>query len=85
MAYIGRRIAEWERAIEHRSDIQFTQMNLRNGRVESVIGTIQQPCKRKYKGQIHHRTRKVRWNCFGFCTNLYGVKNEDLGCYNIFT
>ena len=84
MAYIGRTIAEWERAIEHRSDIEFEQMNLKKGRVESVIGTIKQPCKRKYRGQTHFRTRRVRWNCFGECSSIYANSSDDFGGYNIF-
>ncbi len=84
MGYNGKRIAEWERAIEHRSDIEFEQMNLKNGKVQSVIGTIQQPCKRKYKGQTHFRTRRVRWNSFGECLSIYPNSTDKFEGYNIF-
>ena len=84
MANNRRKIAEWERAIEHRADIEFEQMNLKNGRVESVIGTIQQPCKRKYRGQTHYRTRKVRWNRFGECSSIYSNSLDKFEGYNIF-
>ena len=81
--YIGHTIKEWEQAIEHRSDVEFMQINLQNGRVDTVIGTILQPCKRKYRGQIHYRSRKVRLNCFGICQSLYGDSKDDLSGYNI--
>lgn len=84
MGYNGKRIADWERAIEHRSDIEFEQMNLKNGKVQSVIGTIQQPCKRKYKGQTHFRTRRVRWNSFGECLCIYPNSTDKFEGYNIF-
>jgi len=84
MGYNGKRIADWERAIEHRSDIEFEQMFLRNGKVQSVIGTIQQPCKRKYKGQTHFRTRRVRWNSFGECLSIYPNSTDKFDGYNIF-
>ncbi len=84
MGYNGYRIAEWERAIEHRSDIEFEQMFLKNGKVQSVIGTIQQPCKRKYKGKTHYRTRRVRWNCFGECQGFYPNSTDKFEGYNIF-
>ena len=84
MAYNGNRIADWERAIEHRSDIEFEQMSLKNGLVQSVIGTIKQPCKRKFKGQTHFRTRRVRWNCFGECSSIYPNSTDNFEGYNIF-
>lgn len=84
MGYNGKRIAEWERAIEHRSDIEFEQMNLKNGQVQSVIGTIKQHCKRKYKGQTHFRTRRVRWNRFGECSSIYPNSTDRFEGYNIF-
>lgn len=84
MGYNGKTIADWERAVEHRSDIEFEQVNLKKGRVESVIGTIQVPCKRKYRGQTHYRTRKVRWNRFGECSSIYNNSSDDLSGYNIF-
>ncbi len=77
------KIQQWEKAIEHRSDIRFEQINLNNGRVSSVIGTIQQPCKRKYRGQTHYRTRAVRWDGLGVCQNLYGTTKDDLSGYDI--
>lgn len=83
MANIGRKIAEWEQAIEHRSDIEFMQLNLHNGRVYSAIGTVQQPCKHKYRGQTHYRSRKVRWDRFGVCQSLYGSTKDDLSGFNI--
>lgn len=60
-------------------------MNLKRGRVESVIGTIKQPCKRKFRGQTHYRTRRVRWNSFGVCSSIYNKSQDDFGGYNIFS
>jgi len=79
----GRRIIEWERAIEHRNDIEFDRINLKNGHVVSVIGTIQQPSKRRVRGRTVMKTRRVRWNMFGTCTSIYGQTSSDLSGYNI--
>lgn len=83
MANNGRKIADWERAIEHRDDIEFELINLKNGHVVSVIGTIQQPGKRRIRGKTVMRTRRVRWNEFGTCTSFYGTTSADLTGYNI--
>lgn len=83
MANNGRKIADWERAIEHRSDIEFDCINIKNGYVVSAIGTIQQPSKRRVRGCIVMKTRRVRWNQFGTCTSIYGQTNNDLTGYNI--
>lgn len=81
----GKTIREWEQAVEQRSDIEFIQMNLRNGRVDSVIGIVKQPCKRKYRGVTHFRSRRVRWNAFGECLSMYGTNSADLSGFNIFS
>lgn len=79
----GKKIIDWERAIEHRNDIEFDCINLKNGHVVSVIGTIQQPSKRKVRGRIVMRSRRVRWNQYGACTSIYGQTSSDLTGYNI--
>lgn len=79
----GKKIIDWERAIEHRNDIEFDCINLKNGHVVSVIGTIQQPGKRRVRGRTVMMTRRVRWNQFGTCTSIYGQTSSDLTGYNI--
>ena len=79
----GKKIIDWERAIEHRNDIEFDCINLKNGHVVSVIGTIQQPSKRRVRGRIVMRSRRVRWNQYGTCTSIYGKTSSDLTGYNI--
>lgn len=79
----GKRIADWERAIEHRQDVEFERINLKNGRVVSVIGTVLQPSKRRVRGRTAMKTRRVRWNEFGTCTSIYGQTSSDLSGYNI--
>lgn len=79
----GRRIIDWERAIEHRNDIEFELIKLKNKLVVSVTGTIQQPGKRRVKGRAVMRTRRVRWNMYGTCTSIYGQTSSDLSGYNI--
>lgn len=83
MASNGRTIAEWERAIEHRSDIEFERINLKHNRVISVIGTVKQPGKRRVRGRIVMLTKRVRWNDLGVCTSIYGQTYNDLTGYNI--
>ena len=79
----GKKIADWERAIEHRNDIEFECINLKNGRVVSIIGTILQPSKRRVKGRTLMKTRRVRWNMFGTCISIYGQTSSDLSGYDI--
>lgn len=79
----GKKIADWERAIEHRQDVEFERINLKNGRVMSVIGTVQQPSKRRVRGRTAMKTRRVRWNMFGTCMSIYGQTSSDLSGYNI--
>lgn len=50
MGYIGHKIADWEKAIRRRDDIEFEEIYLEDGWVNVVIGTIMQPTKRKVRG-----------------------------------
>ena len=79
----GKKIIDWERAIEHREDIEFERINLHNGRVVSVFGTVKQPGKRRVRGRIVIITKRVRWDALGVCTSIYGQTNTDLTGYNI--
>ena len=83
MGYIGHSIAEWEKAIRKRDDIECEDVYLENGWVDVVIGTIMLPTKRKVRGTYRKRKRRVRWNCFGVCMNANGTSNGDLYNFNI--
>ena len=83
MGYIGHRIADWEKAIRSRDDIEFEEIYLEGGCVDVVIGTVLQPTKHKVRGEYRKRKRRVRWNCFGVCMNANGTSNGDLYQFNI--
>ena len=83
MGYKGHKIAEWEKAIKHRPDIEFQEIYLKDGWVESVVGIVMIPTKRKVRGEIRKKPKRVRWNCFGSCNNVNGSFNHDLYNFNI--
>lgn len=83
MGYIGHKIADWEKAISKRDDIEFEEIYIEDGWVNVVIGTIMQPTKRKVRGVYRKRKRRVRWNCLGVCMNANGTANSDLYNFNI--
>ena len=83
MGYIGHKIADWEKAIRRRDDIEFEEIYLEDGWVNVVIGTIMQPAKHKVRGVYRKRKRRVRWNCLGVCMNANGTANADLYNFNI--
>ena len=73
-------IAQWERAKLGRSDVEFTEIYLKHGLVNVVIGTIKVPYATKKDA---YRTKKVRWNQFGICLDENGLENSILTPYNI--
>ena len=83
MEYSSHRIAEWEKAIKHRPEICFEEIYLKDGLVEVVIGTVLVPTKRKRKGVICKRARRVRWNRYGICFTINNIPMVDLFSYNI--
>lgn len=76
------KISEWEKAIKHRPKIQFDEIYLKEGLVNTVIGNILVPC-RKVRGEIRMRRRKVRWNKYGLCFTINGIADDSLEGYNI--
>lgn len=83
MEHIVHKISEWEKAIEHRPEIEFQEIYLENGGVNVVIGTVMMPTKRKVHGAIGHRPKRVRWNSLGICSNANGSANANLHDFNI--
>lgn len=76
------KIIDWEKAIRRRADVQFNEIYLKEGLVDTVIGTVLIPY-RKVHGQVMSRRRKVRWNKFGICLNANGTDGAMLQQYNI--
>ncbi|MBQ7690470.1 MAG: hypothetical protein IJT30_04655 [Muribaculaceae bacterium] len=76
------KINDWEKAICRRADVQFNEIYLKDGVVDTVIGVVLVPT-RMVRGQIKHRWRKVRWDKYGICLNANGTEGAMLYQYNI--
>jgi hypothetical protein len=80
---MGYRISDFERAIRGREDIEFDEIYLKGGYVDVVIGKVREQMKRKVRGSVRVRSRRVRWNCDGVCLDICGKHLDNLNQFNI--
>ena len=79
----GHKIADWEKAIRRRQDIEFKEIYLEEGFVKVVIGTVIQSTRHRRIGITNSKKRRVRWDRNGVCRNVNGTVNDDLKQFNI--
>ncbi len=73
-------IAQWEKAIAKRKDIEFNEIYLKDGVVDRVLGIVKIPYKNK---EDSYRIKKVRWMFDGYCTDANGTHHEELRKFDI--
>lgn len=77
------KIADWERAVAGRADIEFNAIYLKGGTVDFILGVVYQKTRHKVRGEYRRRARRVRWSSGGVCFNINNTAATDLAAFDI--